>query len=172
MLKGNPDKLEARSKLVYFIGYPKGTKGYQFYDHKEHTIMISTHVVFLEEDYMKTEGCRDFKLEEISEDIPSYPIQQESQPVIQTPSIPTPVSSQMPQRSGRSIRAPERYMYLGEVFEAVSETMVEDPTRYKEAVMDVDSCLWQTATKTEMESIYSNQVWELADLPPNVHPIR
>ena len=71
VLKGNPDKLEARSKLVYLVGYPKGTKGYQFYDPKEHTVIVSTHAVFLEEDYMKTGGCRDFELEEISEDIPS-----------------------------------------------------------------------------------------------------
>ena len=56
---------------------------------------------------METEGCRDFMLKEISENIPSDPVQQESQPVIETPSIPTPVSSQMPRRSGRSIRAPE-----------------------------------------------------------------
>ena len=71
VLKGNPDKLEARSKLVNFVGCPKGTKGYQFYDPKEHTVIVSTHAVFLEEDYMKTGGCRDFELEEISEDIPS-----------------------------------------------------------------------------------------------------
>ena len=25
--------------------------------------------------------------------------------------------------------------------------------------------------KAEIESMYSNQVWELVDLPPNVHPI-
>ena len=62
-------------------------------------------------------------------------------------------------------------MYLGEVFEAVSETRIEDPTRYEEAVTDVDSCLWQTAMKAEMESMYSNQVWDLVDLPPNVRPI-
>ena len=78
VLKGNPDKLEARSKLVNFVGCPKGTKGYQFYDPKKHTVVISTHAVFLEEDYMETEGCRDFKLKEISEDIPSEPVQQES----------------------------------------------------------------------------------------------
>src|ERR1700734_3289477 len=77
----------------------------------------------------------------------------------------------MPRRSGRSITAPERYMYLGEVFEAVSETRIDDPTRYEEAVTDVDSCLWKTAMKAEMESMYSNQVWELVDLPPNVRPI-
>jgi len=74
VLKGNPDKLEARSKLLYFVGYPKGTRGYQFYDPQEHTVIISTHAVFLEEDCMKT---RDLNFEEVSSDIP---IPQESQP--------------------------------------------------------------------------------------------
>jgi len=63
VLKGKTDKLEARSKLVYLMRYPKGTKGYQFYDPKEHTVIVSTHVVFLDEDYMEAEGCRDFELE-------------------------------------------------------------------------------------------------------------
>ena len=47
VLKGNPDMLEARSKLVYFIGYPKGTKGYLFYDSQEQTVIVLTHAVFL-----------------------------------------------------------------------------------------------------------------------------
>ena len=110
---------------------------------------------------MEAEGCRDFELEEISEDIPSDPVLRDSQPELETPTLPTPVSSQMPRRSGRSITAPERYMYLGEVFEAVSETKIEDPTRYEEAVTDIDSCLWQTAMKAEMESLHSYQFWGL-----------
>ena len=119
---------------------------------------------------MKAEGCRDFELEEISEDIPSDPVLRDSQPELETPTLPTPVSRQMPQRSGSSIMAPERYMYLGDVFEAVSETRIEDPTRYEEAMTDVDSCLWQTAMKAEMESMYSNQVWELVDCnAPKIH---
>jgi len=95
----------------------------------------------------------------ISEDIPSDPVLRDSQPELETPTLPTPVSSQMPRRSGSSIKAPERYMYLGEVSEAVSEIKIEDPTRYEEAVTDVDSCLWQTAMKDEMESLNSNQIW-------------
>jgi hypothetical protein len=62
-------------------------------------------------------------------------------------------------------------MYLGEVFVAISETVVEDPTSYQEAMTEVDSCLWQKAMKSEMESMYSNKVWDLVDLPPNVRPI-
>ena len=165
VLKGNPDKLEARSKLLYFVGYPKGTRGYQFYDPQEHTVIISTHAVFLEEDCMKT---RDLNFEEVSSDIPNP---HESQPEQEITNISTPVSSQMPRRSGRLVRAPERYMYLGELFEAISETLIEDPITYQEAVIDVDSSLWQKAMNTEMESMYSNQVWKLVDLPPNVRSI-
>ena len=171
VLKGNPDKLEARSKLVYFIGYPKGTKGYQFYDPKEHTVTVSTHAVFLEEDYMMTERCRNLELEEMSGEVSSDPILHDNEPVLETPLVPTPIVSQKPRRSGRLTSAPDRYMYLGEVFEAISETVVEDPTSYQEAMTDDDSCLWQKAMKSEMESMYSNTVWDLVDLPPNVRPI-
>jgi hypothetical protein len=93
VLKGNPDKLEARSKLVYFIGYPKGTKGYQFYDPKERIITVSTHAVFLEEDYMMTERCRNLELEELSGEVQSDPVPQDSEPALETPSLPKPVSS-------------------------------------------------------------------------------
>ena len=54
VLRSGPNKLEARSKLVHFVGYPKGTKGYQFYNSQEHTIIVCTHAVFLEEDYIIT----------------------------------------------------------------------------------------------------------------------
>ena len=35
-----------------FVGYPKGTKGYLFYDPKEQRVLVSTNARFLEEDYM------------------------------------------------------------------------------------------------------------------------
>ena len=31
----DPSKLEARSEIGLFVGYPRGTKGYLFYDPKE-----------------------------------------------------------------------------------------------------------------------------------------
>ena len=67
-----------------------------------------------------------------------------------------PVSSHTPRRSGRSIRALDMLVYLGEVFEVISETQIEDPTSYDEAVTEADSNLWQKTMKTEMESMYSN----------------
>ena len=52
MLKRDHSKLEARSDVCLFVGYPKGTKDYLFYDPKEQRVLVSTNTCFLEEDYM------------------------------------------------------------------------------------------------------------------------
>ena len=45
-------KLESRTEMCMFIGYPKGTRGGIFYNPKEKKMIVSTHATFLEEDYM------------------------------------------------------------------------------------------------------------------------
>ena len=45
-------KLESRTEMCMFIGYPKGTRGGIFYNPKEKKVIVSTHATFLEEDYM------------------------------------------------------------------------------------------------------------------------
>ena len=52
MLKRDPNKLETRSNFCLFVGYPKGTKGYMFYDPHDQKVFVSTNARFLEEDYM------------------------------------------------------------------------------------------------------------------------
>ena len=52
VLKRDPSKLEARSEVCLFVGYPKGTKGYLFYDPKEQRVLVSTNARFFEEDYI------------------------------------------------------------------------------------------------------------------------
>ena len=42
---------------------------------------------------------------------------------------------------------------------------------YTEAVMSRDSDKWLGAMKSKMDSMYSNQVWTLVDLPERVNPI-
>ena len=59
-----------------------------------------------------------------------------------------------PRRSGRVVRQPEYFIGLGEV----PEDPETDPCNYNEAIQDKDATLWQKAMKTEMESMYSNQV--------------
>ena len=52
MLKWDPSKLETRSNVCLFVGYPKGTKGYMFYDPHDQKVFVSTNARFLEDDYM------------------------------------------------------------------------------------------------------------------------
>ena len=52
VLRRDPSKLEARSEVGLFVGYPRGTKGYLFYDPKEQRVLVSTNARFLEQDYM------------------------------------------------------------------------------------------------------------------------
>ena len=50
--------------------------------------------------------------------------------------------------------------------------LIEDePTTYQEAVMRPDSEKWLEAMRSEMESMYTNQVWTLVDPPEGVKPI-
>ena len=82
-----------------------------------------------------------------------------------------PSSAPVPRRSGRIIREPDRYMFLGEAFESVSKNSESDPTSYEKAMADSDSGHWVKAMKTEMESMDSNQVWELVEPPASIKPI-
>ncbi|KAL6316591.1 hypothetical protein AAG906_018846 [Vitis piasezkii] len=47
----------------------------------------------------------------------------------------------------------------------------EDPKTYKEAMASRDVAFWKEAINDEMDSIMSNQTWELVDLPPRSKPI-
>ena len=46
-----------------------------------------------------------------------------------------------------------------------------DPCNYKKAIQDKDATLWQKAMNTNMESLYSNQVWFLVRPLDGVRPI-
>ena len=52
VLKKKTGKLEPKTEVSLFIGYPKGTRGGIFYSPKEKKVFVSTHATFLENDYM------------------------------------------------------------------------------------------------------------------------
>ncbi|KAL6327213.1 hypothetical protein AAG906_015252 [Vitis piasezkii] len=109
VLKGKTGKLEPRSEVCMFVGYPKGTRG----------------------------------------DLTPPP----------------------PRRSGREIRLPIHYRENGEAQVVVTYGSDDDPLTFKMAMDDVDREKWQEAMKLEIESMYSNSVWELLDLPEGIKPI-
>ena len=72
-----------------------------------------------------------------------------------------------PRRNERVVRQPERFIGLGEV----PEDPETDPSNYNKAIQDKDATLWQKSMNTEMESMYSNQVWLLVDSPNGSKPM-
>ncbi|XXG53670.1 hypothetical protein AAC387_Pa03g1732 [Persea americana] len=71
----------------------------------------------------------------------------------ENPPIPNPVVTPVPRRSGRIVRPPDRFSFLGESYETISEELEQDPCNYNEAINDIDSGRWQEAMKAEMESM-------------------
>ena len=52
VLRKDPNKLESRTEVCVFVGYPKGTRGGLFYSPSDKKVIVSTHATFLEEDYI------------------------------------------------------------------------------------------------------------------------
>ena len=69
MLVTNPKKLEPRSKVCLFVGYPKETRGGLFFDSQENRVFVSTNATFLEEDHIRDHRPKSkIVLSEISEE--------------------------------------------------------------------------------------------------------
>ena len=80
-------------------------------------------------------------------------------------------STQKPHHSGRIIRPPVRFIGLGETYEATLEEAEFDPYTYEEAMKDIDAHHWAKVMKSELDSLYSNQVWDLVKAPNGIKPI-
>ena len=74
-------------------------------------------------------------------------------------------STQVPRRSGRIVRPPIRFIGLGETYKAISKEAKSNPYTYEEAMNDIDAHHWVKAMKSELDSMYSNQVWDLVKAP-------
>ena len=80
-------------------------------------------------------------------------------------------STQVPRRSGRIVRSRIRFIGLGETYEAISEEAELDPYTYEEAMNDIDAHHWIKAMKFELDSTYSNQVWDLVKASNGIKPV-
>ena len=80
-------------------------------------------------------------------------------------------STQVPRRSGRIVRPPIRFIGLGETYEAISEEAESDPYTYEGAMKDINAYHWVKAMKSELDSMFSNQVWDLVKVPNGIKPV-
>jgi hypothetical protein len=106
------DKLGTKSEKCFFVGYPRETKGYYFYNKAEGKVFIARNGVFMEKEFhFKGVSGSKVQFEEIHEtpknvSASTNPIQ-EVQDV-----VPPDVEAQAPHRSIRARRTTEKFTLL------------------------------------------------------------
>ena len=176
MLKGKPDKLELKLEVCLIVGYPKETRGYLFYSRKDNKVFVSTNAKFLEIDYMNNFTPRSrVVLAKMNEPINEKPIDETRDDVVvlDTPQdITYDISiTQVPRHSGWIVKPPIRFIGLGETYEAILEEAETDPYTYEETMNDIDAHHWVKTMKSELDSMYFNQVWDLVKASNGIKPV-
>ncbi|KAJ9541685.1 hypothetical protein OSB04_028191 [Centaurea solstitialis] len=154
------EKLKPKSDKCFFVGYPKTTVGYYFYNPEENKVFVAR----MENFWKKKNTRKDVDLQVVDEEdttpvvepeIQHSNVEPQSEPIEE-------VQTQDLRRSSRIRQEPDRYLGF-----LVSQDNgdLNEPTSYGEAVSGSESEQWQEAMKAEMQSMYDNQVWELTDLP-------
>ncbi|KAJ9535406.1 hypothetical protein OSB04_un001478 [Centaurea solstitialis] len=165
------EKLRPKSDKCFFVGYPKTTVGYYFYNPEENKVFVARNGKFLEEKFLSLENTRkDVDLQVVDEENTAPIVEPEIQHSnVEPQSGPIEeVQTQDLRRSSRVRQEPDRY--LGFLVSQDSGDLNE-PTSYGEAVSGSESEQWQEAMKAEMQSMYDNQVWELTDLPQHCRAV-
>ena len=133
------DKLAPKSDKYLFIGYPKETKGYYFYNASENKVFVARNCVFLEREFIskRTSGST-VQLEEIQDPqtsiVPSMEPQLDQQVIVKPTQVP-----QGPRRSDRTRQIPVRYGFLITDDNDVLIVDQSEPTSYQEAINSPDS---------------------------------
>ncbi|KAK8564677.1 hypothetical protein V6N12_058260 [Hibiscus sabdariffa] len=161
-------KLEPKSEKCTFVGYPKETKGYYFYN--ENKVFVARTGVFLEKEFLMNSGeGRNIKLEEVQQQQVIEPeVERISQAVEENS---TDLETQPLRRSTRERHEPERYGFLVTTHGDVILVDQDEPKTYQEAVASPDSEKWLEAMRSEMDSMSENQVWTLVEPPEGIKPI-
>ena len=162
------------------LGYGTNQKGYRLYDLECMKVIHSRDVVF---DKISMPGI----LQEKETTIKYVELEIEEEPVIDKTVTPNPqdsvheeitvheqvgeestasnpiVSESVICRSTRNKQKPDRYSYNL----TMASTEQQDPSSVAEAKSTPDKDKWEKAMEREMESLHSNEVWELVEPPPN-----
>jgi hypothetical protein len=153
------DKLTHKSEKCLFVGYPKETLGYYFYNRSEGKVFVARNGVFLEKEFLKREKCRHkVYLEEVQDE----PLGQYfTSDANVSERVEMPVAREAPPQPRRSERARRTTDKLNLMITGERDILLldsDEPMTYAEAIMDPDS-------------MDDNQVWNLVDPPDGVKPI-
>ncbi|KAJ8755827.1 hypothetical protein K2173_024372 [Erythroxylum novogranatense] len=165
------DKLDAKSDKCLFVGYPKETMGYQFYLAEEQKVFVSKHAVFLEKEFLLQEDSGSkIELEEVqdartdADQLAQLKLVTHHDEVTAQPSTHTKFIGHV------DTPAREIWIFVNEQNDVL---LIEDnePTTYEEVLKSSESEKWLHAMKSEMDSMYENQVWTLVEAPKGIKPI-
>ena len=70
-----------------------------------------------------------------------------------------------PHRSRKVIRLPTHYSEIGEANVVISNDSKIDPLTFTDAMEDSDKQQWLKPMDLEMDTMYSNSIWDLVDKP-------
>ena len=173
-------KLGPKGKKCIFIRYSETSKGFVFIGEKADgsvTELESRDVVFLEEDFpVRGTVNKDFQLyENLENGDPTTvegledtlnPPEESGSDIMPDP---TPMEQDheqsQPRRSIRECIPRRRFEIEGETF-MIAPQDDEEPKTITEGLSGPKAKEWSKAMEEEMESIRTNQVWDLVDLPP------
>ena len=95
------------------MGYPRGTKGYFFYDPKEQRVIVSTNACFLEQDYMLDNKPRSkVILDELRAELNEGNEVPIPKTTVNQPQVVRTQETRVPRHSGRVVTQPERFIGL------------------------------------------------------------
>jgi hypothetical protein len=125
-------------------------------------VFVARNGVFLEKEFLKREKSgQKVYLEEVQDE----PVGKDSTSDANVAEqVEIPVAIETPPQPRRSARIRE---LCGDLL------LLDDdePATYAEVMMDPNSEKWQSAMRSEIDSMGDNQVWNLVDLPDGVRPI-
>ena len=167
------NKLEAKSDKCLFEGYPKETMRYQFYNTLEQMLFVSKHAVFLEKEFLlREDNGSKVELSEVQDTLTDASHLTEPEVVIHDDELIADSSkTQVFRRTSRICSVLERYGFLISDQKDVLLIENDEPTTYEESLNSLESDQWLKATKSEMYSMYTNQVWTLVDPTEGIKPI-
>ncbi|KAL5764004.1 hypothetical protein ACOSQ2_016598 [Xanthoceras sorbifolium] len=159
-------KLDAKSNKCVFVGYGGDEFGYRFWDYENRKIIRSRDVIFNENLMYKdrsiaesSSSTTEAETKEFAEfeEISGSDVQISPETVQEEPSAP---------ELRRSSRVPKPIQRYSPSLHYLLLTDSGEPECYDEAMQVEDSVKWESAMRDEMDSLMSNQTWELAELPP------
>ncbi|KAL5795724.1 hypothetical protein ACOSQ2_000544 [Xanthoceras sorbifolium] len=159
-------KLDGKSNKCVFVGYGGDEFGYRFWDYENRKIVRSRDVIFNENLMYKDRSIAESSSSTTEAETKEFAEFEEisgSDVQISPETVQEELDAPELRRSSRVPKPIQRY---SPSLHYLLLTDSGEPECYDEAMQVEDSVKWESAMRDEMDSLMSNQTWELAELPP------